>query len=156
VAIENVAVVGQSGAAVVSTVYEDPENPRTAGTAITGDHLLISSVRTSTVEFVSDGSVIMPSGMPVAYGLTVLPECSIVLGHVTAHDGGYGFFAAGGTLELRDAVVTGQVDAAGARAAGVGVLLEHFEAYGNARDEVIEREGLPEAASLPLPTAIEF
>jgi hypothetical protein len=80
----------------------------------------------------------------------------VVLDHVAIHEGGYGFFVAGGTLQLRDAVVTGQVDGAGAHAAGVEPQLDDFAAYDNARDEVVEREGLPEAASLPLPTEIEL
>jgi hypothetical protein len=97
----------------------------------------------------------VPDGAPVAYGLAAMRDNSVVIERVALHGGGYGFFATG-ALSITDGVATGHGDAAGARGPDAVLTLERFVPTGNARDDVVENGGLPEASALPPPAAVDL
>jgi hypothetical protein len=112
-------------------------------------------VRSGTIRFDDSGSTAVPTGRLVAYGLHVGGGCTLDVRNAVVLDGGYGFFAAeGGALVVRTGVIAGQLDAFGAsNTAPDGVVVDDVARIGNAVNDVLRAVDLPEASSLPTPTA---
>jgi hypothetical protein len=128
-----------------------PSDDGATGSMATIADLYVSSVRSSRI-FV-DPMTREPAGRPVAYGVHVGRHGALDAERVVLRDGGYGFFAVGGTLTLRTGVISGQGDAAGAEHETTATLTD-VTRTGNAQDATATGGTLPEATALPLPTAI--
>jgi hypothetical protein len=156
--LERVAVVDVQGAAMAAISGEDLMIAGTAGNAaIRGTDVYTARISTSPVrlDLASDELV----GAGVSYALHTGARCEIDLERATLTSGGYGFFAAPRTtrLALRQGLITGMLDAAGADA-GRGeetLRLEGVRFDGNANNGVVLEAGLPEASALPAPTPVE-
>ena len=120
-----------------------------------GIDLFIRGVTPSPVMLTVDSlGHVHAGGAPVAYGLHAGRGCSVTATQFVLANGGYGFANAHeGMLALRDGVVTGQLDAAGA-SEGSGVLSDNVRYVDNARDTSVINTGLPEATSLEPPTPV--
>jgi hypothetical protein len=139
------AVEDAAGAALVASVSGE-----TAGASLDLEDVLVRRVSTSTL--------VPPGETPLAvasYGVHAGPGCALAARRARVQDAGYGFFVADGSLSLASAIVARQADAAGARAGDAVVLSLVDVGYAeNATDDVVSRDSLPVAASLPAPTRV--
>ncbi len=146
-----------SGAAIASVPYADARRGRFDGSSIDVTDLFVADVRSSTVQFDGSGSTPAPSGGIVAYGVHAGGQCRARVERAVIENGGYGFYNAEGTLEMRHGVITGQLDGFGASKTGLdppSLVLEDIAHAMNANEWPTVNVTLPEAAALPPPTAI--
>ena len=145
VSFSRLAVQGAYAAAVMAALTDSgPEE----GSTVEGEDLFVRGVRPQVVR-------VIPTTAPVAYGLHAGTGCQLSAQRFVVDDGGYGFFHALASMTLREGVVSGQRDAAGASngaSAEHPLTLDGVSLEGNARDDIVRDVKLPEA-SLPAPTA---
>jgi hypothetical protein len=150
------ALADVHGVGLAAIPLDDALNGRVGDARVAGTDVFVHRVRSSTIQFDDSGRTATPVGRLVAYGLHVGPGCALDASQTVLTAGGYGFFAASNSaFALRDGVVTGQLDSAGASNNGANMLvLDRVERHGNAVDDVLRQVDLPEAAALPTPTPV--
>ncbi|MBI5518106.1 MAG: hypothetical protein HY909_30325 [Deltaproteobacteria bacterium] len=129
-----------------------------SGSGIVAGDLYLREVRSSTVRFSDSDRTARPEGRPVAYGMHAGPGCSIAVTRGVFDQGGLGFFNAGGTITLRQGVITRQFEGAGAVDLATPesrTTLEGVSFLDNATDTVTRRDDLPTASELPPSTRSE-
>lgn len=150
--LERVAIDRPTGGGLLVVQYRG----RSLGEATATD-LFVRDARSSRVRFVveMDGTIV-PEGPPVAYGIHVGMGQSLDVSRAAIHGGGYGFYVAGGSLSLAEVAITGQVDAAGARHDTNDLVFDRLFSQGNATNDVVERDTLPEATALAPPSPLDI
>ncbi len=151
-----VAVAAVRGAAIASVPVTTSSGLMTLGSSISLDDGFVTDVRSSTVQ-VMDSRAPVAVGPPVAYGLHAANGCSVVATRIVIADGGHGFYNAGTSMTLRHALIRRQLDNAGAYASSVGrmsVVTDDAHFRENARNEIVEQAGLPDAVSIAPPSPV--
>ncbi len=149
---ERVVVEHVSGAGIAAS-DQIVGQVATAGAFVRLRDVLIDDVRSSTVSAtMGPTGRLIPSGAAVAYGIHASSGCSFDGARVVVDRGGYGFYSAGASFALREAVVTRQLD-------GVGVAIGDFVFDGvlhaeNANESVQRSAMLPSVTALSAPTPI--
>ncbi len=151
-----VAIERCSGAAVGAVPIRVPERPFESGATTVVHDLYVGRVRSATVVLDHiESSMPTPAGRAVAYGLHVGEASRLDVARALFSEGGYGFFAAHGTLRLESAVIARQLD--GAAAFGgqdTMLILRDVLPIANARDDVVQLDELPQASALPPPSPV--
>ncbi len=142
--LARVGVVDISGAAIATLAGPAGEMPG----QLTVEDIFVDGVRTAPIE---DGNPIAQ-----AYGLLASAGIPIDASRAVLRNGGYGFFVDSSRLSLRDAWITGQLDAAGARwsVGSMDVQLDRVVAAQNADDDLERSRQLPRGAALAPPTSV--
>ncbi len=125
------------------------------GSSLAATDVFVRGVRSGTIQF--DATTAMPTGRAVAYGLYVGDACTISATNVLLDTGGYGFLNVGGRLALHVGVITGQLDAAGARYRAVTpmqLVLDGVSRFGNATSDIVVDDSLPQASVIEPPSAV--
>lgn len=120
---------------------------------VTLEDVFIRGVRSSRVTL--NPRQDRPAGATAAYGLYCGPGGTLAVTRAVIDDGDIGFFVAQGTLSLRQALVSGQLVAAGAvtRATPAGALTTaDLSSAGNLSDGVRVDDALPLVDALPQPS----
>lgn len=118
---------------------------------LTAEDVFLDEVGRSTVQL--EPTTVTPLGEAVSYGFHVGQRSTATITRFVAEEAGFGFYAADGAMALHTGVLARQLDAAGAEGNGT-VSLADVAFVDNARDEVVARRDLPEASSLPPPSAV--
>jgi hypothetical protein len=138
-----VALVRNNGAAVVSTsALQAPEQQARMDL----EDVFVQTVRPQYIRYMR------PYGEREAYGLHVASRSVLNVSRALVTDAEFGFFQSGGTLTLRDAVLSGNTTLAGGIAPGISPGAARFERVSNTRNrnDAIQREVTSTEASLPL------
>ncbi len=102
---QRLAVTHVSGAGI-ATVRPGAALPGMGG-ALTARHLFVRFVHEGPVQFARSGSP-LPTGSPVAYGLSSTSSSSLHASYAVIADGTIGLFDRASMLSLENAVITGQ------------------------------------------------
>jgi hypothetical protein len=145
---QRVAAIGLAGAGLLAGPGTVPDAPPSE---LVLTDVLVLDVSRAAIGASDTG---MPEGREVAYGVHAGPGATVEATHLRVDRGGYGVVAIGGAVRVAGAVITGQIDAAGATAAMGQITLEDVARQSNADDEIRTEESLPAAAELPTPTAV--
>ncbi len=145
------SVSGVSGAAIAADWLDDTSS--SGGGSVRLLDGFVHGVRSAQIAYTETPGRVTPTGVSVAYGLHAGRASVLDARHVLLSDGGYGFSAAGASFALRDAVITGQLDAAGAWST-VRPTLTNVASLRNSSDSIREDSALPSLATLPPPTPV--
>ncbi len=146
------AVQTSAGAALAAAQFIDDVGMTTVGSSIAVRDAWVERVRSNTVAIEPVRHA--PTGRAVAYGAHAGDRCAVDLARVVIADGGYGFFVADGSIVVRDGVITGQLDAAGAASGRGTYVTENVSMRGNADDGVRLGASLPTASALAPPSPV--
>jgi hypothetical protein len=149
---ERLAVIGTNGAAMMAIPQPGSAMPLQDGAHIAGHDVYVSDIRTSTVR-VAPTPQPHADGRTVAYGAHAAAGSRVQLERFVLANGGYGFVVSSGAMSLRQGIVTGMLDAAGANSVSQAMLVD-VAIFGNARDSVVHDDGLPEGSVLAPPAAV--
>jgi len=149
------SVIDATGVAIAAVPgeYEGvPGSPFRGSSAILED-VFVRSVHSGTIRVRYEGTQLVPDGRAVAYGLHTSEGCTLRATRALLVDGGYGVAVTGGTMTLDTAVITAQLDAAGATRGG---RLDRTNVFAstNSTDIFQSLQDLPSASSIPPPTPI--
>ncbi len=152
--VERVAVASVAGIGLASASVDVAPGEMRVGAQITGQHVFVRHVATSTIRFGDDGRQ-EPSGLPVAYALHVGESSRLVLRHVVADGAGIGVMNAGGSADLTGGLIAAMLDSALARRGpGSSTRLTEIQLVDNARSDEVTNASLPAASALPSPTSV--
>ncbi len=150
-AIVNVAGAAIAAAPLITALGEEERS------SVVLSEVYVADVRSSTVRLAAEPGGPRPTGRVVSYGVHAGSGCTADLVRAVFDRGGYGFFAAAGSISLRQLVVSGQLDAFGATDGDTQrttILVEDDVRLGNSREDIVVDTTLPSASALPSPTAV--
>jgi hypothetical protein len=153
--VHRVAVIDVAGFGLASATRQANNTDPIMTSTLTGSDVYVSRVGNSTIRVNETGY--MPDGASVSYALHAGTGCVLDLQRATADSAGFGVYNAGGMLHVRTGVIASMLDAAGAVPTSAVAAMTQLDAIGfvgNAQDQVVVLDGLPEASEITAPAPV--